>query len=147
MSFPHNEPHSLPGFPGDPPRTAVRSNSVFYGVSALPWAPVHMKACVCLSIMGSPIPPSHGAPAHKPYLPSMSNALGAPSPNARSPGVGTCHGAQNFHAHRWVSVKQLLSSLWAAHLLGIGLLISCNCPSSCLNVPSSLSSGVGDLFW
>ena len=47
---------SSPLFPGDPPRTAVRSNSDSYGVSALPWDPVHMKACVHLSRMGSPFP-------------------------------------------------------------------------------------------
>ena len=48
--------HNHPVFPGDPPRTAVMSDSHFYGVSALPWDPVHMETCVCLSRMGSPFP-------------------------------------------------------------------------------------------
>ena len=37
--------HNHPVFPGDPPRTAVMSDPDFYGVSALPWDPVHMKPC------------------------------------------------------------------------------------------------------
>ena len=41
---------------------------------------------------------------------------------------------------------QLLSSLWAAHLVGMKLVISCNCPSYHLDVACSLSSGVGYLF-
>ena len=49
--------HSHPVLPGDPPRTAVRSDPDSYGVSTLPWDPVHLKACVHLSRMGSPFPP------------------------------------------------------------------------------------------
>ena len=49
VSFPHKS-HSqttpIPVFPEDPPRTAVRSDPNSYGVSALPWDPVHMKSCV-----------------------------------------------------------------------------------------------------
>ena len=55
--LPHNEPQSPPVFLGDPPRTAVRSDPDCYGTSALPWDPVHMKAYVCLSRMGSLFPP------------------------------------------------------------------------------------------
>jgi len=44
-------------------------------------------------------------------------------------------------SHLWVS----LSSLWVAHLVGMGLLILCRCPSYCLDV-ASLSFGVGYLF-
>ena len=51
------------------------------------------------------------------------------------------------HSYRWASVIQLLSSLWAAHPVGIGLLISCNHPSYHLDVASPLSSGVGYLFY
>ena len=47
---------------------------------------------------------------------------GPPSPNARSPGMGTWRGAQNSHSCRWVSVIQLLSSLWASHPVSMGLL-------------------------
>ena len=45
-----------------------------------------------------------------------------------------------------VSVIQLLSGLWAAHLVCMGLLISCNHPSYHLDVDSFLYSGVGYLF-
>ena len=62
-----------------------------------------------------------GAPAHKPHWPSVPNTLGAPSPNATSPGVETWHRAQNSHSRRWVSITL---SLWTAHLAGVGLLIS-----------------------
>ena len=33
-----------PVFPAYPPRTASRSDTDSYGVSALPWDPIHMKA-------------------------------------------------------------------------------------------------------
>ena len=46
-----------PVFPGGPPRTAVRFDPDSCGDVALPWDPVHMKACVCLSRIGSPFPP------------------------------------------------------------------------------------------
>ena len=46
--LPHNELQSHPVFPGDPERTTGRSDPDAYGVSALPWNPVHMKACVHL---------------------------------------------------------------------------------------------------
>ena len=53
----HYEPQSPPVFPGDPPRTAGRSDPDSYGVSALSWHPVHMKHCVCLSGVESSFPP------------------------------------------------------------------------------------------
>ena len=73
--------------PGDPLRTAVRSDPDGCAVSALPCDPgTHENVCafrewaLCL-------PQSCGAPAHKPCWYSMPNALGAP-PSGRSPGVG-----------------------------------------------------------
>ena len=53
-SFPHDEQQSTPVFPGGTIRTVVRSDPDSYRVSGFPWDPVHMKACVCLSRMGSP---------------------------------------------------------------------------------------------
>ena len=47
--LPPNERQSPPVFPGDPPRTAVRSDPDSCGVSALPWDLVYMKDCVYLS--------------------------------------------------------------------------------------------------
>ena len=57
--------------------------------SALPWDPVHIKACVHPSRVGLCFPHSCGAPAHKPFWLSVPNALGVPPPNARPPGMGT----------------------------------------------------------
>ena len=146
MSFPYNESHSPPVFPEYPPRTAVRSNPDSYGASALPWDPVHMKACVHLSRMGFLFPPVWSSCAQAPLAFNASSL----SPNARSPGVGTWCGVQNSHCCRWVSVIQLLSSLLASHLGGMGQevnrLISCNHPLLPPDVASSLSSGVGYLF-
>ena len=57
MPFPHNKPQSLSVFPGDPPRTEVRSDSDSYGASALTWDPVHINVCVPFK-NGVSIPPS-----------------------------------------------------------------------------------------
>ena len=38
--------HSQPHFPGDPPKPEGRSAPDSYGVTALPWVPVHVKSCV-----------------------------------------------------------------------------------------------------
>jgi len=46
-----------PLFPGGPPRAAVRSDPDSYGDFALPWEPVHEKACAYLLKVGSPFPP------------------------------------------------------------------------------------------
>ena len=46
-----------PAFPGGPPRMAVRSNPDSHRDLALPWDPVHVKVCVCLLRMGSPLSP------------------------------------------------------------------------------------------
>ena len=44
---PTSEPQPSPASPGDPPRPTGRSGPGSYGVTALPWVPVHMKPCVC----------------------------------------------------------------------------------------------------
>ena len=121
ISFPHNESQLPPVFLGDPPRTVVRSDPDSYGAPALPW--VHMKICVCLSRMGSLFPSVLWSSYTQAPLALVPYALGALSPSARSPGVGIWCGAQNSHSCRWVSVIQLLSSLWTSHLGGMGLLI------------------------
>ena len=76
MPFPHPKPQSSPVFPGDPPRSAVRSDTDSSGAFAFPWEWGHMKSCVCLSRMGSQFPQSHGAPVHKPQWPSVPDILG-----------------------------------------------------------------------
>ena len=81
----HSEPQLTPTSPGYPLRPAGRSNSGFYGVTALSWVPVHMKPCVSPPRVESVSPISTEllhlrAPA---LLHSKPNALGAPPPNAR----------------------------------------------------------------
>lgn len=56
-ALPPNEPQPHPVFPGDSPRTTGRSDPDSCGVSALPWDPVHTKACVPHSRVGSLSPP------------------------------------------------------------------------------------------
>ena len=98
----------------------------------------HESLCASFKNGGLCFPQSCGAPVQKPHWPSLPNALGASSPSARTPGMGTWHGAQNSHSSRWVSVIQLLFSLWAAHQAGMGLFISRNCPSCRLAMASSV---------
>ena len=101
MSFPHNETQSHPVSL----RFSKNCRQVwprFLWSLWFTWDPVHMKACVCLSRMGSLFPQSYGAPVPKPHCPSMPNVLGAAS-NARSPDMGTWCGAQNSHSCRWFS--------------------------------------------
>ena len=90
--LPHNEPQSPPVFPGDPLRTTFRSNPDSYGASALPWDPVHMKTCVCLSRMGSPVPPSsmellHTSPTGL-QCQFLQELLPLPDPQAWGPDMG-----------------------------------------------------------
>ena len=89
-------------------------------------------------------PLKSGAPAHKPCWLSMPNAPEAPSPNDRSPGMGTWHGASE-RSLLWVSLCGSYFPVSATHPEGMGLLTLCNRPSCHLNVASSLSSGVGYL--
>ena len=146
MSFSHNEPHSSPVFPGDLPRTAVRSDPDSYGASAFPWDQGTWKPVCTFQEWGLCFPQSCGAPVHKPHWPSMPDALGALSPNARSPVVGTQHGAQNSHSCRCISVIQLLSSLWGFPPGRYGVANSMESPLLPLDVAFSLSSGVGYIF-
>ena len=54
---PHSEPQPTPASPGEPPRPAGRSGPGSYGVTALPWVPVHMKPCVHPPRVESLFPP------------------------------------------------------------------------------------------
>ena len=54
---PLKEPQSPYDFPGDPPRITGKSDLDACGVSALPWDPMHMKACVHFSRVESPFSP------------------------------------------------------------------------------------------
>ena len=76
----------------------------------------------------------------------MPDALGTLSPSARSPHVGVWCGAQNSHSCRWVSVNQLVSSLWSFPPWRYGVVYIVKSPLLPLDVASSCSSGVGYLF-
>lgn len=83
---------------------------------------------------------------HKPHWLSKPNTPGAPPPNARP-----LSGEPDVGLELWLLWESLwdtvFSCLQVAHLAGMGLLISQKSPSYCLNVPSSLSLHVGNLFW
>ena len=149
MSFPQNELQSPPAFPGDPPRTAVRSGLRFLWNLCFTLGPsAHEIPVFTFQECGLHFLQSHGAPAHRSrkHKALLPDALGALSPNARSPSMGTWGGVQNSHSCRWFYVIHLLSSLWAAHLADMGLLIMHNHSSYHLHVSSSLSSGIGYLL-
>ena len=135
-ALPPQQPHSAPIFPGCPPRTAVRSDPDSYGDFALSWASVHVKVCMGLLRMGSL------------FLPVLWS-LCAQAPlafNSRSPGMRTWCGAHNSHSYRWVSVIQLLSSLWGFPCGRYGVAYIAKLPFLPLDVVSSLSYAVGYLF-
>ena len=93
-------------------------------------------------------PQSFGTLVHKPCWPSMSNVPGAPPPSDTSPSMGIWCGAQNsllcvslcdivtFQSIECPSDRYVVTYRWP-----------CNHPSYCLDVASSLSSGVGYLLW
>ena len=108
---------------------------------------VHMKACVHLSRMRFPFPLVLWCSCTQDPLAFSATCPGAPSPNPRSPGVGTQYGAQNTHSHRWGSVTQFLSSLGLPTWLVWGCLYHMIAPPYHLVVASSLFSGIGYLFW
>ena len=85
---PYSEPQPAPASPGDPPRPTGRCGPSSYGVTALPWVPVHMKTCVRsprVEYLFSPVLWSSSTQAP---LAFKTNALGAP-PNARPPRLGS----------------------------------------------------------
>ena len=143
MSFPYNEPQSAPVFPGDPPRTAVGSDADSY---ALPWNPVHVKVCVHLSRIRSLFPPVPWSSCTQAPLAFNARCSGALSPCARSPHMRVWCVAQNSHSCRWVSVNQLVSSLWSFPPRRYGVVYIMKSPLLPLDVASSFSSGVGYLF-
>ena len=88
MPFLHNELWSPPLFPGDPLRTAGSSDLDSYGVSALPWDPVHMKACVCLSRMESPFLPVPWSSWAQALMPLNAKCSKSSSPQCQIPRHG-----------------------------------------------------------
>ena len=76
----------------------------------------------------------------------MPDVPGVLSPSARSPHVGVWCGAQNSHFCRWVSVNQLVFSLWSFPPWRYVVVYITKLPLLPLDVASSFSSGVGYLF-
>ena len=77
-----------PVFSGGPPRTAVWSDPDSYVAFTLPWDPVHVKAYVHLSRMGSPFPPVLWTSCTQAPLAFNVRCSRALSPSARYPGMG-----------------------------------------------------------
>ena len=69
-----------------------------YGVFALPWVPVHMKACVCLSRVESLFPPVPWNSFTQAPVALNTKGSGAPCSQCQIPGMRTWHGAQNSHS-------------------------------------------------
>ena len=97
--------HSHPLFsPGDPLKTAVRSDPDSYGIPALPWDPLNMKAYVHLSRMESPFPPVPWSSFAQVPLAVNAKYSGAPPLDARSSGVGTwCETQDSVGESLWYS--------------------------------------------
>ena len=129
MSLLHSESQPSPAFPGDPPRSSGRSDPDSYGISALPWdthKPVYTLLLLSLRFLQS-----CGTPVHKPWWPSMPNALTTPPPNTRPLGMGTCYGAPNSNSCGRASVIVIA----VVHVVGMGFLILQKCSSYCLSEP------------
>ena len=80
--------HSHPVFPGDLPKSTVRSDPDSYGVSLLSDS-VHMKACVHFSRMGSSFPPIPWSSCAQALLALNAKCSGGSSSQCQIPGVGT----------------------------------------------------------
>ena len=141
------KPQPTPASPGDPPRPAGRSDPGSYGVTALPWVPVHVKPCVRPPSVESLFPSVLWSSCTQAPWPSKSNALGAPPPDARPPGWGGWHGAQSSHSCGRTYAIQVFSSLWVTHPSGMGFDYIAKAPLLLSCVATSLSLGVEYLFW
>ena len=137
--------HIHPISPGGLPRTAVMSDPDSYGDFALPGTQCTWKSVCAFQEWGFCFPQSHGGPADKPCCPSVPDASGALSPNARSPGVGTWRGAQNSYSCRWVFVSSYFPVVGLPTREVWGSLYHIIAPPTSY-VAFSLSSGVGYLL-
>lgn len=127
--------------PGGPSRPAGRSGPRYYGVTALPCVPVHVKPCVHPLRVESLVCPSLVALLHpSPATLKRPDTLGAPPPDARPPGWSLM----------WDSELTLVQKSLPYNFLVYGLptqqvwilIRSRKCPSYFLIVVSSLSLGI-----
>ena len=146
MSFPHNKPnHSC--FPSMSSKNCSQVWPRFLWRHCFALGPSeHESLCMPfkngVSISPSPVELLHTSPTGL----QVPDAPGALSPSARSPHVRVWCGAQNSHSCRWVSVNQLVSSLWSFPPRRYGVVYIVKSPLLPLDVASSFSSGVGYLF-
>ena len=130
-SFPHKKPHATAVFPGDPPRTAVKSDPDLMEPLFCPGTQHTQKPVSTFQEWSLHFLQSHGAPMYKSHWPSMPDAPGVLSPNARSPVMGL----------RTLTLRMILCDTvtfqsWASHPSGMGLLISHNHTSYLLMWPA-----------
>ena len=128
--------HCCPVFPGDPQRSAGRSDPDSCGVSALSWDPVYMKACVRPLRVEYLFPPVLWSCCAQALLVFSVSCSRVSTCQCQMPGLGNLTWGLELWT-LWVS----LSSLWVAHPAGVELLISPKRPSCHLDVASFLSCG------
>ena len=96
---PYSELQLTPASPGRHPRGhQVNSVPGAHGVTALPWFPVLMKPCVHPPRVEFLFSPVLWQSAIKCCWPSKPDTLESPPPDAKPPGWGVWHAAQNFHS-------------------------------------------------
>ena len=125
--------HSLPVFPGDPPRTALRSDPDGYGFFALSWDPVHINAYVHLSSAESLFPPVLWHFCAQAPLPLNTKCSGGSSQFQISRPGNLMWGLEL--SLLWLNLCNIVTfqSVGCPSRCML-LLIFCNCPSCCLDV-------------
>ena len=132
MFFPRHMPQSPTVFPGEAPKSTVRSDPGSYGDFALPWDPVHVKVCSHHSRMGSLFP---SVLCTSPTVLQCQMLWGLFLPMLDPKACGYDVGLR--------TLTPIVESLWysyfsfcaASHPWGMVLLISCNFPSYLLMWP------------
>ena len=132
VSSSHSEPQSPHIFTGDPPRTASMSDPDFYGISALPWDPVHMKASMCLSRVEYPFSPVLWSSCTKAMLVLNTQCSRASSYQSQIPRGGNLTWGSELSLP-WVSLCNVVTFQSVSH--PPDGYIMCNRPS-CLDMAS-----------
>ena len=114
VSFSHSETQPLSTSPG---LLKGRPGPCFYGVTALPWVPVHVKPLGHPPVVESLSHPVLWSAYTQAHWPSKPNVLEAPPPNATSPGWGARLGAQNSHS--WENLCNIIIFQYVGSRYGI----------------------------
>ena len=132
---------------GGPPNLTGHFGSFSYGVTApLLWILVCTKFFCALQDWSLCFSQISGSSIIKSHWPLRPDSLGIPSPFVRSPGWEAWRGVQNLRSGGRTSLVVLFSSLWVAHLAGMGFDFIVICPSYHIAVTSSLSFDMEHLF-